>query len=91
MFDPRLTEEYCGVAGEPYTSQDASGELAAMAVGASLWGAANQTGEFGQHITKAGHIGCQYGYGSISPWEPTSPYFSQRPRRGSQSVATTRT
>src|SRR5438445_2905791 len=23
MFDPRLTEEYCGVAGEPYTVQDA--------------------------------------------------------------------
>ena len=47
IFDPRLTEEYCGVAGEPYTPQDASGEIAGMAVGASLWGAANQTGEFG--------------------------------------------
>jgi hypothetical protein len=29
MFDPRLTEEY-QVAGEPYSKQDASGELAAM-------------------------------------------------------------
>jgi hypothetical protein len=74
MFDPRLTEEYCGVAGEPYTSQDASGELAAMAIGASLWGGYNQTGEFGQHITKAGRIGCQYGYSSVT-WEPTSPLF----------------
>jgi hypothetical protein len=74
MFDPRLTEEYCGVAGEPYTSQDASGELAAMAVGASLWGGFNQTAEFGQHLTKPGRIGCQYGYSTLT-WEPGSPIF----------------
>ena len=53
IFDPRLTEEY-QVAGEPYSYQDASGELAAMAIGASLWGAYNQTGEFGQDVTKGG-------------------------------------
>lgn len=74
MFDPRLTEEYCGVAGEPYTVQDASGELAAMAIGASLWGAFNQTGEFGSSITKAGAIGCQYGYVNTR-WQTTSPIF----------------
>lgn len=74
MFDPRLTEEYCGVAGEPYSFQDASGELAAMAIGASLWGAFNQTGEFGSTITKAGAIGCQYGYVN-GRWQPTSPVF----------------
>ena len=27
IFDPRLTEEYCGVAGEPHSFQDASGEI----------------------------------------------------------------
>jgi succinate dehydrogenase/fumarate reductase flavoprotein subunit len=27
MFDPRLTEEYCGLAGMPWSDQDASGEL----------------------------------------------------------------
>ena len=77
IFDPRLTEEYCGVAGEPYSSQDASGEIAAIAVGASLWGAANQTGEFGNYIVaRAGYIGCQYGYPAMFPsWEPTSEYF----------------
>ena len=37
MFDPRLTPVF-QVGGEPYSYQDASGELAAMAVGASLWG-----------------------------------------------------
>ena len=57
MFDPRLTEEYCGLSGMPWSNQDASGELAAMAVGASLWGLYNQTGEFGYPITKAGSIG----------------------------------
>ena len=76
IFDPRLTEEYCGVAGEPYTVQDASGELAAMAIGASLWGAYNQTAEFGSTITKAALIGCQYGYVN-GRWQPTSPLFPQ--------------
>ncbi len=64
------------VAGEPYSFQDASGEIAAMAIGASLWGAYNQSGEFGQNVTKAGWIGCQYGYVNLS-WQPDSPIFSQ--------------
>ena len=42
MFDPRLTEEYCGLAGMPWSDQDGSGEIAAMAVGASLWGLYNR-------------------------------------------------
>ena len=75
IFDPRLTEEY-QVAGEPYSFQDASGEIAAMSIGASLWGAFNQTGEFGQNVTKAGWIGCQYGYVNLS-WQPDSPIFSR--------------
>src|SRR6202163_2486088 len=75
IFDPRLTEEY-QVAGEPYSFQDASGEIAAMAIGASLWGAYNQSGEFGQNVTKAGWIGCQYGYVNLS-WQPDSPIFSR--------------
>jgi succinate dehydrogenase/fumarate reductase flavoprotein subunit len=74
MFDPRLTEEYCGLAGMPWSDQDGSGEIAAMAVGASLWGLYNQTGEFGTTITKAGSIGCQYGY-RVLTWLPGSPVF----------------
>ena len=74
IFDPRLTDEYNGVAGEPWSHQDASGELAAMAIGASLWGAYNQVGEFGFNVTKAGYIGCQYGYRNLS-WEPSSEVF----------------
>ena len=76
MFDPRLTEEYCGLAGMPYSDQDASGEIAAMAVGASLWGAFNQTAETGSSLTKPGQIGTQYGYVNLR-WMPGSPMFSK--------------
>ncbi len=76
MFDPRLTEEYCGVAGTPYSYQDGSGEMSALAVGASLWGLANQTGEFGAGITKPGSIGTQYGYVNLR-WMPGSPVFDK--------------
>src|SRR5664279_1526044 len=45
-----------------------------MAIGASLWGAANQTGEFGIQLAKPGRIGCQYGYANLK-WEPASEWF----------------
>lgn len=75
MFDPRLTEEYCSLAGMPWSDQDASGEIAAMGIGASLWGLYNQTGEFGAVITKPGLIGCQYNYRHLQ-WMPGSPVFN---------------
>ena len=58
----------------PWSDQDASGEIAAMAIGASLWGLYNQTGEFGSNITKPGTIGCQYNYRNLR-WMPGSPVF----------------
>jgi len=64
IFDPRLTEEY-QVVGEPYSRQSGDGEIAAMQVGASLWGAANQTVETmtRSHIFEKPYvIGNQYGY-----------------------------
>ena len=76
MFDPRLTEEYCGVAGTPWSYQDASGELAGLAVGAALWGLANNTGEFGSKVTKPGNIGTQYGYVNLR-WFPGSEVFDK--------------
>ncbi len=79
MFDPRLTEEYCGLAGMPWSDQDASGELAAMAIGASLWGFYNQTGEFGSVLSKPGFIGSQYNYMpkamQMLSWMPGSEVF----------------
>jgi succinate dehydrogenase/fumarate reductase flavoprotein subunit len=83
MFDPRLTEEYCGLAGMPWSNQDASGELAAMAIGASLWGLYNQTGEFGSSLTKPGFIGCQYGYRNLQ-WQPGSAVFNKARASGLQ-------
>jgi succinate dehydrogenase/fumarate reductase flavoprotein subunit len=76
MFDPRLTEEYCGLAGMPWSDQDASGELAAIDIGAALWGTFNYTGEFGSGITKPGAIGCQYGYVNVR-WYPGSEVFDK--------------
>jgi len=64
IFDPRLTEEY-QVVGEPYSKQSGDGEIAAMQVGASLWGVANQTVETKarSHIFEKPYvIGNQYGY-----------------------------
>ncbi len=71
MFDPRLTEVY-QVAGEPYSFQDASGEIAAMAIGASLWGLGNQALENGDHMRTQKAIGCQYNYFT---WALASPIF----------------
>ena len=76
MFDPRLTEEYCGLAGMPWSNQDASGERAAMAVNASLWGAANMTLQIGDTVTKPGKIGCRYGYRNLT-WMPGSRVFDR--------------
>jgi hypothetical protein len=71
IFDPRLTEEF-QLAGEPFSSQDGSGELAAMGIGASLWGTANQSLERNGAIRKRELIGAQYLYVG---WTPASPVF----------------
>jgi hypothetical protein len=75
MFDPRLTEEY-QTAGGPYSWQTADGEIAAMALGAALWGTASQSMEAGNWISKTAHIGCQWGYSSLW-WQPESPIFEK--------------
>src|SRR5574341_1389200 len=61
MFDARLTA-VVQCAGEPYSYQDASGELAAMAIGASLWGLVNQTLENGATIRAQRTIGQRHNY-----------------------------
>jgi hypothetical protein len=71
MFDPRLTDALT-VAGEPYTYQDASGELAAMEIGASLWGFANQTLENGDNIRTKRAIATKWNY---MTWAPEFPLF----------------
>lgn len=51
IFDPRLTEEYQS-ADQNWSPKNADGELAALAIGASLWGTANQTNEFDGQLAK---------------------------------------
>jgi len=71
MFDPRLTA-VVQVGGEPYTYQDASGELAAMAIGASLWGLVNQTLENGATMRTQRALATKYNY---TTWKLDSPIF----------------
>ena len=71
MFDPRLTP-VIQVGGEPYSYQDASGELAAMAIGASLWGLANQTLENGATMRTQRALATKYNY---TTWKLESPIF----------------
>lgn len=71
MFDPRLTAEYPNAAAE-YSPQDASGELAAMAIGASLWGTANQSMDRNGSLRKRPVLGVRTNYIS---WRPESPIF----------------
>jgi succinate dehydrogenase/fumarate reductase flavoprotein subunit len=74
MFDPRLTDEY-QVAGEPWSRQNADGEMLAMGLGAALWGTSNVASERGRSVTKTRHIGARYGYENLR-WHPRSPMFS---------------
>jgi hypothetical protein len=77
IFDPRLTEEH-QTGGAPYSFQDASGELAAMAIGASLWATANAF-ERRRVIMKRNVVGSQYTY---TQWGPNSPLFPFSRARG---------
>ena len=75
MFDPRLTSVYPCV-GEEYSRQSGDGEMAAMAIGASLWATANQTYGARHAIAKPHHIGCRCGYKSLV-YEVDSPIFDR--------------
>ncbi len=64
MFDPRLGPEYDGLGGMPFSDQDASGEIAAMEIGAALASLSSyQMSDGGAQMKAPNRIGCQYGYG----------------------------
>ncbi len=75
MFDARLTEEYA-VAGDPYSRKSADGEIAAMTLGAALWGTSAQSNEAERVLQKPEHIGAKYGYSSLH-WPADSPIFDR--------------
>lgn len=64
MIDPRLGPEFDGLAGMPFSDQDASGELAALKVGAAMGSMAGYMVDMGAAIVPVARMGCQYGYGS---------------------------
>lgn len=74
MFDPRWTSEYDGVAGEPFSFQDASGEMAGLAIGAGLGCTANWTSQCAMSVTVNRRLGTRYGYQNLS-WLPESDLF----------------
>jgi len=84
VFDPRLTEEYA-VSGDPYSRKSGDGEIAAMALGASLWGTAAQTNEAERCLRKAGNIGGKYCESSLH-WHPDTPIFDKVRASGLTSI-----
>jgi hypothetical protein len=78
IFDPRLTEEVPCAAAE-YSPQDASGELAAMAIGATLWGTIHQTLERNIGLQRRPIIGTRTNY---IGWTPKSPLFPKMKASG---------
>lgn len=82
MFDPRLMPEY-QAHGEDLAPHDGDGEIAGMAVGASLWATANQTNEAGAALDK-GRIGVKNNY-VRGLFTPESPNFF-RARASGQNV-----
>lgn len=73
MIDPRRQIEYDCTCGDPFCYKDASGELAAMAIGACLGAVANQV-QNGGNISKANMVGTQY-IDSFATVNPRSPLF----------------
>lgn len=71
MIDPRLTKEFASAACE-YSPQDASGTLAAIRVGAGLWGMTNAYTERPISLTRGAVIGVRDTY---LRWAPESPIF----------------
>jgi len=58
LFDPRYGPEHAnGVGGDPYSFQDASGELAILEIGGTI-----AATEVGINTAKARAVGTQYGY-----------------------------
>ena len=76
-YDPRLGPEFDGLAGMPYSDADASGEIAAMEVGAILGNMTNYVQDLGGHqMSMAKRVGCRYDYsGGYSRTSVLWPYL----------------
>jgi urocanate reductase len=80
IYDPRLTEEY-QVWGDAYTTKDADGELAALAIGASLWTSCGQVNLGDRQVHRAGgSLGTKKNGSPLFP--PDSPAFFRQGSTG---------
>jgi hypothetical protein len=64
MFDPRLTGEYCGLAGMPWSNQENEQRVALMIGNAAYPGVGvlrNSAGEAGAAIPRSGVLMCSIG------------------------------
>lgn len=73
MFDPRLTSEF-QLGGGEWSPQDGSGELAAMAIGAALWGCCNQAMNRNGALRRGAFVGSRTSYVA---WKPQSPIWGK--------------
>ncbi|MCL2833815.1 MAG: FAD-binding protein [Treponema sp.] len=71
ISDPRLTEEIPGSCHE-YSLQDASGELAVIAIGGTLWGTATQSLERSSQLLASNTVGVRTNYVNCV-WTNESP------------------
>ncbi|MCL2879878.1 MAG: FAD-binding protein [Treponema sp.] len=71
IADGRLTEEIPGSCSE-YSPQDASGELAIIGIGGTLWGTANQTLERSSQLLASNTVGVRHNYINVH-WTNESP------------------
>lgn len=78
MIDPRLGPEFDGISGMPFSDQDASGEFAAMEIGASLSALAQYMQHGGHQMCMASRFGCQYGYCSYTEASPIWKLFRSK-------------
>ena len=72
MIDPRLTKEFASAACE-YSPQDGSGTLAAIRVGAGLWGLTNAYTERPISLTRGAVVGVRDTYLRWAPEIPAVP------------------
>jgi succinate dehydrogenase/fumarate reductase flavoprotein subunit len=79
IFDPRLTEEY-QAHGDGWTELNADGPIAALAIGASLWGTAIQTNEADAQLSK-GRLATRSNYHALA-FPPTAPNFFREKATG---------
>lgn len=79
IFDPRLTEEY-QAHGDGWVQLNADGPIAALAIGASLWGTAIQTNEADAQLSK-GRLATRSNYHGLA-FPPTAPNFFREKATG---------